>query len=152
MRPGSLPYLAAHTARRATATRLGTPQRGGHRRDAPTGPALIAATVRGADGWVFAANMDNQRERAYQIVFEAASGDGRRRARIETFTLGYDEAGNVVIMPEHVWVDARRGAGERVIMYAPPAGPSGVLSNVTPISFHPVSFLSAYVVPGQEFP
>ena len=150
MQPGFLPSLAASSHGAPPPLGSASPSVA-DTVNAPAGPALIAATVRGADGWVFATNMDNQRERAYQIVFEAAP-DGRRRARIETYTLGYDANGDVVIVPEHVWVNADGELVSELITYAPPAGPSGVLSNVTPISFTPGVVPQPYVVPGQEFP
>jgi hypothetical protein len=152
MRPRDLPYLAAapHGAPPPIGSAL--PSAEGAVGGTPSGQAVIDVSVRGSDGWVFATNMDNQRERAYQIVFEATE-DGRRRARIETFTLGYDANGDVIIVPEHVWVNADGELMSELITYAPPPeGASGVLSDVTPISFAPGVVPNPYVVSGQEFP
>jgi hypothetical protein len=151
MRPGGLPYLAAVPHGASSPIGSALPPAEDAVGGMPSGQALIDVSVRGSDGWVFATNMDNQRERAYQIVFEATAG-GRRRARIETFTLGYDANGDVVIVPEHVWVNAEGELVSELITYAPPEGPSGVLSNVTPISFAPGVVPNPYVVSGQEFP
>jgi hypothetical protein len=52
-----------------------------------------------------ALNLDNQNERAYQVIFER-NRDGRRRARVCTFRLNYTTDGEVVIVPEHLFVDA----------------------------------------------
>ena len=151
MRPGALPYLAAapHGAPPPIGSAL--PAAEGALSGMPSGQAVIDVSVRGSDGWVFATNMDNQRERAYQILFEETA-DGRRRARIETFTLGYDANGDVVIVPEHVWVNGDGELVSELITYAPAGGASGVLTNVTPISFAPGVVPHPHVVPGQEFP
>ena len=116
----------------------------------PISQTVISASVRGADGWVFAANMDNQRERAYQVIFEEQPGTGRLRARIETFTVGTDETGDVVVVPEHVWVDEDGTLMAQGICYAPPDG--GVLTDVTPLAFDPDATPHAYAIPEQVFP
>ena len=63
--------------------------------------------------------LDNQTERAYQVIFEE-NGDGRRRARIQTFTLAHDGAGGVVIIPEHVYVNGEGELTSQTISYGSP--------------------------------
>ena len=72
-----------------------------------------------------AAAMDNQTQRAYQVIFEE-NADGRRRARIQTFTLAHDGEGGVVIVPEHVYVDADGELTSETISYGSPYDTDGV--------------------------
>ena len=69
-----------------------------------------------------AAAMDNQTQRAYQVIFEE-NADGRRRARIQTFTLAHDGQGGVSIIPEHVCVDANGELMSETISYGQPFAP-----------------------------
>jgi hypothetical protein len=78
-----------------------------------------------AQGGVMAAAMDNQTQRAYQVIFEE-NPDGRRRARIQTFTLAHDVDGGVVIIPEHVFVDADGELTAETISYGSPYDTSDV--------------------------
>ncbi len=87
------------------------------------GGAALAVTV--GQGGVMAAAMDNQTQRAYRAVFEE-NADGRRRVRIETFTLANDGEGDVVIIPEHVYVDADGGLMSETISYGAPYETNGV--------------------------
>jgi hypothetical protein len=72
-----------------------------------------------------ALNMDNQNERAYQVIFER-NGDGRRRARVRTFRLRYDADGAVEIVPEHLFVDADGRLTAQPIRYGSIVGGDGV--------------------------
>ena len=78
-----------------------------------------------AQGGVMAAAMDNQTQRAYQVIFEE-NADGRRRARIQTFTLAHDGEGGVSIVPEHVFVDANGELMAETISYGSPNDTSGL--------------------------
>jgi hypothetical protein len=96
-------------------TRLPAPPRasGGGPNTAPPTPGDVVAGAVGlgvtaAQSAALAVNLDNQNERAYQVIFER-NADGRRRARVRTFRLHYAADGDVVIVPEHVFVD---GNGE----------------------------------------
>ena len=81
--------------------------------------AGVSLGVTTAQGGVMAAAMDNQTQRAYQVMFEE-NADGRRRARIQTFTLAHDGEGEVVIVPEHVYVDANGELIAETISYGSP--------------------------------
>jgi hypothetical protein len=81
------------------------------------GGAALALSA--AQGGVVAGALDNQTERAYQVIFEE-NGDGRRRARIQTFTLAHDGAGGVVIIPEHVYVNGEGELTSQTISYGSP--------------------------------
>ena len=85
--------------------------------------ALIITTAQGA---VMAAAMDNQTHRAYQVIFEE-NADGRRRARIQTFTLAADGDGDgdVSIIPEHVYLDGDGTLTSQTISYGSPYGTAG---------------------------
>ncbi|MET0911123.1 MAG: hypothetical protein ABWZ99_16775, partial [Ilumatobacteraceae bacterium] len=83
--------------------------------------ALIITTAQGA---VMAAAMDNQTHRAYQVIFEE-NADGRRRARIQTFTLAADGDGDVSIIPEHVFLDSDGTLTSQTISYGSPYGTAG---------------------------
>jgi hypothetical protein len=85
--------------------------------------ASLGVTV--AQGGVMAAAMDNQSQRGYQVIFEE-NADGRRRARIQTFTLAHDGEGEVVIVPEHVFVDANGDLISETISYGSPYDTSGL--------------------------
>ena len=87
------------------------------------GGAALAVTV--GQGGVMAAAMDNQTQRAFRAVFEE-NADGRRRVRIETFTLAHDGEGDVVIIPEHVYVDADGDLISETISYGDPYETDGV--------------------------
>ena len=91
--------------------------------DVLEGSAALALTA--AQGGVVAGALDNQTERAYQVIFEE-NGDGRRRARIQTFTLAHDGAGGVVIIPEHVYVDGDGELTAQTISYGSPYATDGV--------------------------
>ena len=101
-----------------------------------------------------AAAMDNQTQRAYQVIFEE-NVDGRRRARIQTYTLAHDGQGGVSIIPEHVWVDADGELMSETISYGQPFAPD-YLGVVT--SGHVASFAFSgnepfrYPVPRAVFP
>jgi hypothetical protein len=56
------------------------------------------------------------------VLFERNT-DGRRRARIETYTLAHDGYGGVSIIPEHVWVDAEGNLMSETISYGGPFAP-----------------------------
>ena len=73
-----------------------------------------------------AAAMDNQTHRAYQVIFEE-NADGRRRARIQTFTLAADGDGDgdVSIIPEHVFWTATATLTSQTISYGSPYGAAG---------------------------
>jgi hypothetical protein len=152
MRPGMPPCLSQTPATSPPPIASARPNATDTVAVVPNGPAVIAASVRGADGLVYAANMDNQRERAYQVIFEEHPETGRRRARIETFTIGTDEAGNVVIIPEHVWVDHDDGTLMSQGICYTLENPSGVLTDVTPLAFDPDVAPNAYAIPDQAFP
>jgi hypothetical protein len=117
------------------------------------GGAALAVTV--AQGGVMAAAMDNQTERAYRVTFEEHS-DGRRRARIQTFTLAHDGEGGVVIIPEHVYVNGEGELTSETISYGTPyetdgVHPSGSTADVADFAFsgnEPIS----YPVPAAVFP
>ena len=90
--------------------------------------ALAATTVQGA---VMASAMDNQTERAYQVIFEE-NPDGRRRARIQTFTLGATVDGDVAIIPEHIFLGSDGELISQSISYGSPyasAGDSAVITD-----------------------
>ena len=70
------------------------------------------------------AGMDNQSERAYQVIFEE-NADGRRRARVQTFRLGYDTDGEVFIIPEHLYVNGDGELTAQTISYGSLDGTSG---------------------------
>jgi hypothetical protein len=96
--------------------------------DSSPGAVLQAGASLGvitAQGGVMAAAMDNQTQRAYQVVFEDHP-DGRRRARIQTFTLANDGEGGVSIVPEHVYIDADGELVAETISYGTPYGDGGV--------------------------
>jgi hypothetical protein len=83
---------------------------GGDPSGAPPTPGDIVAGavdlgIVAGNGVALALNMDNQSERAYQVIFER-NADGRRRARVRTFRLHHTGDGDVVIVPEHVFVNA----------------------------------------------
>lgn len=149
MRPGALPYLSATPEGTPPPIGSASPSVTDTVGGSPISQTVISGSVRGADGWVFAANMDNQRDRAYQVIFEEQEATGRLRARIETFTVGTDEAGDPVVIPEHVWVDDGTLMSQG-ICYAPPDG--GVLTDVTPLAFDPDASPHAYAIPDQVFP
>jgi hypothetical protein len=117
------------------------------------GGTALAVTV--AHGGVMAAAMDNQTQRAYRAVFEG-NADGRRRVRIETFTLAHDGDGDVVIVPEHVYVDADGDLMSQTISYGNPYQVDGVYiggsnDDVAEFAFsgnEPIS----YPVPRAVFP
>ena len=117
------------------------------------GGAELAVTV--AQGGVMAAAMDNQTERAYRVIFEEHA-DGRRRARIQTFTLAYDGEGGVVIIPEHVYVNGEGELTSETISYGSPYETDGVslsgsTDDVADFAFsgnEPIS----YPVPAAVFP
>ena len=90
-------------------------------------PATLGLVIKAGEGVSFAAGLDNQRLRAYQAIFEEDS-QGRRRARIETYTLDYGEDGEPVIVPEHVFVDPDGVLMSQDITYPPDAAAAG--SNV----------------------
>jgi hypothetical protein len=98
-----------------------------------TRPSTAGDIVAGAVGLGIAAGqgaalaiaMDNQNERAYQVIFER-NGDGRRRARVRTFRLHYAADGEVVIVPEHVFVDADGELTAQPISYGSVDQPDGV--------------------------
>jgi hypothetical protein len=95
-----------------------------------TSPAAVLEAgaslgVTTAQGGVMAAAMDNQTHRAYQVIFEENT-DGRRRARIQTFTLAHDDEGGVVIVPEHVFVDANGELIAESISYCSPDDTGGL--------------------------
>jgi hypothetical protein len=122
------------------------------------GPVLQAGASLGvttAQGGVMAAAMDNQTQRAYQVIFEE-NADGRRRARIQTFTLAHDGEGGVVIVPEHVFVDADGELIAETISYGSPYDTSG--GSVTPIPDDVAPFVFSgdepisYEVPRAVFP
>ena len=102
-----------------------------------------------------AAAMDNQTERAYRVIFEE-NADGRRRARIQTFTLAYDGEGGVVIIPEHVYVNGDGELTSETISYGSPYETDGVslsgsTDDVADFAFsgnEPIS----YPVPAAVFP
>jgi hypothetical protein len=82
--------------------------------EAGTGLALTLG-----QGSALVAAMDNQTQRAYRVVFER-NGDGRRRARICTYSLAHDGEGGVVIVPEHVYVDGEGRLTSETISYGTP--------------------------------
>jgi hypothetical protein len=85
----------------------------------------VALAVMSGQGIVMAGGMDNQTERAYQVIFEE-NADGRRRARLQTFTLADDGDGGVVIIPQHVFVDADGRLISQTISYGSPYDTPGV--------------------------
>ena len=87
------------------------------------GGVALAITI--AQGGVMAAAIDNQTQRAYRVIFEE-NDDGRRRARIETFTLAHDGQGGVVIIPEHVYVNGDGELMSETISYGTPYETDGV--------------------------
>ena len=96
--------------------------------DTPSGPVVQAGVSLGvttAQGGVMAAAMDSQTQRAYQVIFEE-NADGRRRARIQTFMLAHDGEGGVVIVPEHVFVDADGELIAETISYGSPYDTDGL--------------------------
>jgi hypothetical protein len=82
---------------------------GGPNTAPPTPGDIVAGTVglgvTAGQSAALALNLDNQNERAYQVIFER-NADGRRRARVRTFRLHYATDGDVVIVPEHLFVNA----------------------------------------------
>jgi hypothetical protein len=76
-------------------------------------------------------NLDNQNERAYQVIFER-NPDGRRRARVRTFRLHYGADGDVEIVPEHVFVNADGELTAQPIRYGSPDGADGVWITAAP--------------------
>jgi hypothetical protein len=82
----------------------------------------VALGVTVIHGSVMASAMDNQTQRAYRVLFEENT-DGRRRARIETYTLAHDGNGGVSIIPEHVWVDGEGNLTSETISYGRPFAP-----------------------------
>jgi hypothetical protein len=117
------------------------------------GGAALAVTV--AQGAVMAGALDNQRQRAYRVLFEE-NDDGRRRARVETYTLAHNGEGGVVIIPEHVYVDGDGELISQTISYGSPYETDGVyvsgsIDDVAGYAFtgdEPV----AYRVPTAVFP
>jgi hypothetical protein len=79
-----------------------------------------------AQGWAGATSLDDQRLRAWQVVFEE-NVDGRRRARIDTFQLQPSDP--VAIAPWHVYLDDSGDMVQSSISYyyppstEPPAQP-----------------------------
>jgi hypothetical protein len=111
--------------------------------------------VTAAQGGVMVAAMDNQTQRAYQVIFER-NADGRRRARIQTFTLAHDDDGEVVIVPEHVFVDANGDLISETISYGNPYDTSGTpvasfTNDVADFAFSGEEPIR-YKVPGAVFP
>jgi hypothetical protein len=105
------------------------PQSGSAPNPFDTSPGAVlqegaALGVTTAQGGVMAAAMDNQTQRAYQVIFEE-NADGRRRARIQTFTLADDGEGGASIVPEHVYVDANGELIAETISYGSPYDTSG---------------------------
>ena len=102
-----------------------------------------------------AAAMDNQTQRAYRVVFEE-NADGRRRSRVETYTLARNGEGGVVIVPEHVYVNGDGVLTSETISYGDPYEADGVYlsgsaDDVADFAFsgnEPIS----YPVPRPVFP
>jgi hypothetical protein len=74
--------------------------------DVVAGAVGLGITAWGSAG--VALTMDNQNQRAFQVVFER-NADGRRRARVQTCRLHFDAEGDLAIVPEYVFVN---GDGE----------------------------------------
>ena len=83
-RTSPTPRRSPRTGRRATGGRCARSRRQLARRRSSRAPRRWPSPI--AQGGVMAAAMDNQTQRAYQVIFEE-NADGRRRARIQTFTL-----------------------------------------------------------------
>lgn len=77
-----------------------------------------------ADVAVMTVNMDNQTERAYQVIFEQ-NDDGRIRVRVETFTLWENTDGDIIINPQHLYVDADGRLMSQGISYGAPFAVDG---------------------------
>lgn len=152
VRPDALPYLAGPAGGPQRPVGSADPSASDTIEDPPTADAVIDLAVRGADGWVVATNLDNQRERVYQVVFEEHPATGRTRARIETYSLALDADGDTVIVPEHVWVDGDGNLMSQGITYAPVVGATGTWSEVTPLAFEPGVVPDSYRVHDQAFP
>jgi hypothetical protein len=110
--------------------RLAAPGGGGPRDTPPTPGDVVAGAVGlgitiGRSGAVGLA-MDNQSERAFQVVFER-NADGRRRARVQTFRLHYDAEGGVVIVPEHVFVNGDGELTALPVRYGSVTGTDGLV-------------------------
>jgi hypothetical protein len=117
------------------------------------GAAALAVTT--AQGGVMAGALDNQTQRAYQVIFEE-NGDGRRRARIQTYTLAHDGEGGVVIIPEHVYVDGNGELTSQTISYGSPYDADGVSLSASTEDVAPLAFSGnepiTYPVPDAVFP
>jgi hypothetical protein len=95
----------------------------------PTAGDIVAGAVglgiTAGQSAVLALNLDNQNERAYQVIFER-NADGRRRARVRTFRLHYAADGDVVIVPEHIFVNGDGELTAQPIRYGSLDGADGV--------------------------
>ncbi len=73
--------------------------------------------VPAGQGLDMALSLDNQNQRAYQVIYEE-NDDGRIRARVETFWLTSDGE-TVAIQPRHLFFDEDGQLAEQPIEYAP---------------------------------
>ena len=108
-----------------------------------------------ADVTVMSMNMDNQTERAYQVVFEQ-NDDGRIRARIETFSLWENADGDLSINPQHLYVDAGGRLMSQGISYGAPfaIAPDQILAGSPDVhAFHFGGYdFTAFPVPDAVIP
>lgn len=118
--------------------------------------AVAGLGVAAAQGVVMATGIDNQTERAYRVTFEEHD-DGRTRARIETFRVMV-VAGEVAIVPEHVYVDDEGRLTAQLVSYGSPyatdaggaalTGPVDDVAAVATSGSEPYS----YPIPSAVFP
>jgi hypothetical protein len=151
------PYL---TGERSTPGPVVAPATDGSIDPADSSPGAVvqggaALAVTAAQGVVMAGAMDNQTERAYQVVFEE-NGDGRRRARVQTCRLTSHADGGVVVVPEHVYVDADGNLVSQTISYGAPydTTPPAVGSSMQDVAPYALSGDEpiTYEVPEAVFP
>lgn len=81
--------------------------------------ADLAPTV--AAGIIGATEVNNGTHRVYQVVFEE-NEDGRLRANVTMYQLGYNEDNDVIIHAQHLWVGEDGELMQQPISYGDPYG------------------------------
>lgn len=113
------------------------------------GVPLIAADVA-----TLALNLDNGTQRAFQVVLEQ-NDDGRVRARVEAYSLWATDGGEILVVPQHLYITPDGVLMNQGVSYGAPfatgdhiAGPPG---DIPAINVEGYDF-NAFAVPGAIVP
>lgn len=111
-----------------------------------TADQLLSLATGAANGYVAWRDLDNGRQRAYEVIFEE-NADGRRRARVQTFTLENGPAG-VALYGWHLFLDADGDLRQSPVSYRSQAV---VLPDDVVLAHNPLDPDFSQRVAGQSF-